>query len=452
MSLPKFNFPKKAHYIPLAEDVDIFALFAKVRAAYPTCFLAESLGEASAAARYSLIGFGPRHIIRAKERSLFIDDQEYQVANPYQELRALVPQDHIARRYAGGLFGYLSYEAVNYLEPGVAVKAHPLFDQFLFGVYTDGLVHDTMTGELTYFYYDQNRIGELQALLQQPVAPLPTVSVAYRGDTLTAAEHARAVISTKQEILAGNTFQCEVGFKSEYAITGCPLAIYGELRQINPSPYMFYLQHNDLTIFGASPELLLRVSNREATTLPLAGTIRRGATPAEDIKLARALLNDPKEIAEHVMLVDMHRNDIGRVARFGTVKVERLMEIQKFSHVQHIGSTITGILRPNEDMFTALAALLPGGVLSGAPKVESIKIIDRNEPAARGPYGGALGSLGFNGDATLAIPIRSLFIKGSYAYTQTASGIVYDSEPAREYQEIKDKLVAMQKVLAMFSS
>ena len=206
---------------------------------------------------------------------------------------------------------------------------------------------------------------------------------------------------------------------------------------------------------GASPELLFRTRNREIETVPLAGTIRRGQTLEEDRELAKELLNNPKEIAEHNMLVDLHRNDIGKVATFGSVKVRRLMEIKKFSHVQHISSEIVGILRDGEDMFTGLASLFPGGVLSGAPKIETIKIIARNESEPRGPYGGALGQFGFNGNCTFCIPIRSLFIKqeGSQAraYTQTCSGIVFDSDPDKEYQEIINKLGAMRKVLDTFT-
>lgn len=451
MNLPPIIISSKAHYISFAEDINIFDLFKKIRARYPTCFLAESLGAHGATDRYSLIGFAPKNIIRAKGHTLFVDDTPYEVANPYEALRAMMPQNCIARRYAGGLFGYLSYEALNYLEPSVKVKIHPRFDQFLFGVYTDGLVHDTQTNQTWYFYYDENRCETLQKLLAEPLPATKLPTVTFVGDTLNQTEHQKIVENIKNEIICGNTFQCEAGFKSEYKINGPAIEIYSQLRSVNPSPYMYYFQHNDLTILGASPELLLRVTNKFIETAPLAGTIRRGQILAEDKLLARKLLNDPKEVAEHVMLVDMHRNDIGRVAKIGSVKVAKLMDIKQLSHVMHMESVITGILQNNCDMFDALKSLLPGGVLSGAPKIESIKIIDRNEPEARGPYGGAIGSFGFNGDATFAIPIRSLYIKGNYAYTQTSSGIVYDSEPDKEYQEIQNKLAAMRAVLNKFA-
>jgi len=203
-------------------------------------------------------------------------------------------------------------------------------------------------------------------------------------------------------------------------------------------------------IIGASPELLFRLRDGEMETFPLAGTARRGADAIEDMQLARELLNDPKEIAEHNMLVDLHRNDLGRVARYGTVKVRSLMDIKRFSHVQHISSEIVGILNEKEDMFSALASNFPAGTLSGAPKIEAIKIINELESDPRGPYGGAVGQFGFNGDCTFAIPIRSVFINGEDGYVQTCGGNVYDSNPADEYQEIERKLSAMRSVLASF--
>ncbi len=450
MKLPRIQLPAKPHYINLAQHTDFFALFQKIQRCFSTCFFCESLGEVSAAARYSIIGFAPLHIIRAKENILFFDGQEYRVDNPYEALRAIMPQDCLSRQYVGGLFGYMSYEAVNYLESGANVKIHPLFDQFLFGVYTDGLILDKATGQLSYFYYGENRADMIVALLKGVAAKMSAPAVLELGDTMNKERHRQAVLGVLEEIRAGRTFQCEVGFKSEYEINGSALPLYERLRETNPSPYMFYFQYGDLTLLGASPELLLKVSDGKIETVPLAGTIQRGADDEEDRRLARALLNDQKERAEHMMLVDLARNDVGRVARFGTVKIESLMDILKLTYVQHISSTVTGILRQDADMFEALKCLMPGGVLTGAPKIESMKIIDANEPEARGPYGGAVGYFGFNGDCVFTIPIRSLFIKGRYGYTQTCSGIVYDSDPDKEYEEIKNKLAGLRLALKSF--
>ena len=212
---------------------------------------------------------------------------------------------------------------------------------------------------------------------------------------------------------------------------------------------MYFIKFANKKIIGASPELLFSLRDGEMTTRPLAGTIRRGKDELEDRLLARTLLNDPKEKAEHSMLVDMQRNDLGRVAQFGTVRIRDLMSIKKFSHVQHISSEITGFIRSNEDMFSGLSSNFPMGTVSGTPKVETMKIINENEPEARGPYGGGVGQFGFNGDCTFALTLRSIFIVDDYAYTQTSGGIVYDSMPEKEYDEIQRKLAAMKKALEL---
>jgi anthranilate synthase component 1 len=267
---------------------------------------------------------------------------------------------------------------------------------------------------------------------------------------MTEPEHKIAVEKTIEEIRAGNTFQCQIGFKTEYEISGEAILFYEELRKINPSPHSFYFKHNDLQIVGASPELLFKLQNGEMETYPLAGSIKRGRSEIEDLAYAKHLLNDPKEIAEHNMLVDLHRNDIGRVAKFGTVKVRRLMDIKKFSHIQHISSEVSGIIKHGEDMFSALSRNFPAGTLSGAPKIESMKIIKSLEQLPRGPYGGAFGHFGFNGNCAFAIPIRTLFIKGSYGFTQASGGIVYDSKPENEFDEIMRKSAAVKKALEKF--
>lgn len=453
-----FAIPAKPKLIKITEDVDFFALFQRIEARFPVCFLQESLGEESHISRYHGIGFDPAAVVTAKDAktlSFTLRDGEtvdLPTDNPYQLLRTLTPQHVIARQHSGGLFGYIAYDAVNFFEPSVGAKGHADFAPFQFGVYLDGLTYDKMTGELYYFYYGENRMALIQSLLQAPLAEAAAPQVRWLGDGMSREEHAAAVERVKEDIKAGRVFQCEVGFKSHYEITGNKMAIYARLREVNPSPHMFYVKFGARQIIGASPELLLRLRQGELETFPLAGTTRRGDNAEEDRQLARALLNDPKEIAEHNMLVDLHRNDIGRVARFGTVKVRNLMDIKRFSHVQHISSEIAGILAADEDMFTALAANFPAGTLSGAPKIEAMRIINQLEADGRGPYGGAVGQFAFNGDCIFAIPIRSLFVHGDAAYAQTCGGNVYDSNPADEYTEIERKLAAMRHVLASFMS
>lgn len=454
MKLPKINITKKPTYIKFAHDVDFFALFQKIEQTFDTCFIFESLGEEAEFSRYSLIGFDPAHLVSARGNNFFFDGKKYPMKNPYAALSEIMPEQALAKNYAGGLIGYLSYEAVNYFEPAVAVKVHTLFDQFLFGVYTDGLILDKLTGELFYFYYDNNRMTVIKELMKKKIKKSldktqDKLTVSYLGDTLTKKEHAVIVEKVKAQIKKGNTFQCEVGFKTEFEITGDTLKIYEKLRVINPSPFMYYLKFKNKKIIGASPELLFSLRDGEMTTKPLAGTIKRGKDQKEDKRLARILLNDPKEKAEHTMLVDMQRNDMGRVSQFGTVKVRDLMTVKKFSHVQHISSEVVGLIKKNETMFSALASNFPMGTICGTPKVETIKIIDQNEPEARGPYGGGVGQFGFNGECTFALTLRSLFISDSYAYSQTSSGVVYDSVAEKEYTEITNKLAAMRKVLGV---
>lgn len=455
--LPKIVISGKPKYVKIAEDVDFFACFKKIERVFDTCFIFESLGEEGKFARYSIIGFDPDHIISARGKTLVIDGKKYRVDNPYLALREIMPTQAFSKDYAGGLVGYLSYDAVNYFEPAVKVKVHKEFDQFLFGVYTDGLVLDKLTNELFYFYFDRDRSEKLREIAS-PSSPdrndnnsMSSLKVTFNGDTMTAVEHKRVVDSVREQITAGNIFQCEVGFQTNFQVEGDVLKIYEKLREINPSPFMYYLRFNPPAggkkIIGASPELAFSLRDGEMTVRPLAGTIRRGKKAIEDKQLARTLLRDKKEVAEHTMLVDLYRNDIGRVARFGTVRVRDLLSIERFSHVQHISSEISGLTGGGEDMFSAFAASFPAGTLTGAPKIEAMKIIDENEPEARGPYGGAVGHFGFNGDCTFAMAIRSLFINGDKAYAQTSGGIVYDSVAEEEYEEIQRKLAAMKQVL-----
>ncbi|MDN6275323.1 anthranilate synthase component I family protein [Psychrobacter sp.] len=461
-SLPNpIDIPSKPQRIKLTQDIDFFELFKRIEGVFETCYLLESLGDDSHISRHHAIGFDPIMTIAAIDRTtLAVTDNKtaetshYTTDNPYQLLREMTPQHVIARDQSGGLVGYLGYDSVNFFEPSLNAKPSDDFEPFKFGVYLDGLTLDKMTGEIFYFYYpteqQDNRIEKIKALLNAPIPDYEPPKVAFLGDGMSQEQHANAVMQVKEDIVSGRVFQCEVGFKSKYRIVGDKMPVYEKLRAVNPSPHMYFMKFAQQCIIGASPELLFRLRQGEMETYPLAGTAKRGTDVIEDRQLARALLNDPKEIAEHNMLVDLHRNDIGRVARFGTVKVRNLMDIKRFSHVQHISSEIVGILHPNQDMFSALASNFPAGTLSGAPKVEAIKVINELEPDGRGAYGGALGSFNFNGDCIFAIPIRSLFINGESAYAQTCGGNVYDSNPADEYLEIQRKLSAMKVVLNSF--
>jgi len=449
----------KPKYVKIGDEYDFFQLFIKIEQNFKNCFLFESLGEESNISRYHIVGFNPKYIVYSEQKDqLIIEDtsngkiEKYVCDNPYYELRTIIPQNIISRKYAGGLVGFIGYDSINFFEDNLNITKNNNFESFKFGVYLDGLIFDQMTGEIFYYYYEDNKIEILKEILKQTNKFNKNVDCKFIKNSMTKEDHRKAVLKIKEDIKNGLIFQCEVGFKSHYRIKGNLTEIYSKLRSLNPSPHMYFMKFDDQVIIGASPELLFRLKNGEMETFPLAGTTKRGSNKEEDLKLARELLNDSKEIAEHNMLVDLHRNDLGRVAKFGTVKVRNLMDIKKYSHVQHISSEIAGIINENEDMFSALASNFPAGTLSGAPKIEAMKIINEIEEDGRGPYGGAIGQFGFNGDCTFAIPIRSLFIKGEEAYAQTCGGNVYDSDPNKEYQEIERKLEAMKIVLKSFEN
>ncbi len=454
--LPDPRLPRKPVYIKLESEIDFFRLFQTIESECKNCFFLESLGEGDSDSRYSVIGFDPEAIVRGRAGVLIWQGRdgsrrEIATGNPYELLAQWMPQNIISRNYSGGLVGYLNYEAMNFFEPVLGLEVHADFDPFRFGVYTDGLVLDKMTGEVFYVYFHEDRSARVRAWLDAPAPTHERLTVKSLGQSRSEPEYHAMVRETIEEIRAGNTFQCQIGLFEDYEITGHPMAIYKELRDVNPSPHMFYLKFGDRLQIGASPELIFRLRQGEMETYPLAGTTKRGANAEEDILLARELLNDPKEIAEHNMLVDLHRNDLGRVARFGTVKVRRLMDAKKFSHVQHISSEVVGIIRKDCDMFSGLRSVYPAGTLSGAPKIESMKIIERIEKSPRGPYGGAVGHFGWNGESTFAIPIRSLFLAGNRATVRASAGIVYDSTPEGEYREIQRKLAGMKKTLMLFA-
>lgn len=256
-----------------------------------------------------------------------------------------------------------------------------------------------------------------------------------------------AVDRVKDHIVAGDIFQAVLSRRMECRITDDPFAVYAALREINPSPYMYYLDFGDERVIGASPEMLVRVEKRRVTTVPIAGTRPRGKNREEDEQFARDLLNDTKERAEHTMLVDLARNDVGRVCRFGSVEVSEFMSIEKFSHVQHIVSTVNGTLRDNLDCYDASRSCFPAGTVSGAPKIRAMQIIDEQEASPRGLYAGAVGYVGFDRNLDFAIAIRTIVVRGKTAYVQVGAGIVADSVPVNEWKETENKAAAMIRAI-----
>jgi len=453
VSLPRYSIPKRAKFqkIELPDGLDFSTLFQVIQREEDYCFLLESAGENSYDSRYSVIGFSPIAKIIGKEQEIQIDSLSYPVENPYFSLRELADYNSLNIGYTGGLVGYLSYDAMSYFEPSLKIKSHSEYPKMEFGLYEDGLLYDKFTGSTEYFWHLSNRIERIKDFVAKAV-DLQTQKFHARPNpnVISKETHKNMVLEALEEIKAGNTFQCQIGFEESFQVSGESFLLYLELKKINPSPHMFYLRFGKRVVLGASPELLFRLRQKEMESFPLAGTTRRGNSLKEDQALAQSLLMNPKEIAEHNMLIDLHRNDVGRVAKFGTVKVRRRFDIKKFSHVQHISSEVVGILRNEEDMFSGLAYSFPAGTLSGAPKIESMKIIDRIEISPRGPYGGAVGVFGWNGDCTFAIPIRSFFISNSIGFVRASGGIVLDSQPESEYEEIQNKMASVKKALIKF--
>ncbi len=452
MNLSDFYIPKKPEIIKLKNDIDFLDLFLKIQKEFKVCFFLESLGEYNPHSRYSVIGFEPDSIfIGEKNKLIWIKDNTRNIIetkNPYYYLATWFPKNIISKMYCGGLVGYLGYDSTIFFEPVLKLSSHPDFPRFLFGLYLDGLVHDNLTGETFYFYYKENRVKIIESFIYKKSLENKNLKIKYIRDSVTKEQHREMVEDAKKEIIKGNTFQCQIGFQKDYEIYGNDLfSFYKVLREVNPSPHMFFIKFEEKYLIGASPELVFRLRNGEMETFPLAGTIQRGKTKEEDIILARKLLNDPKEIAEHNMLVDLHRNDLGRVAKPGTVRIRHLMDIKKFSHVQHISSEVIGFIQKKFNMFDGLASVFPAGTLSGAPKIESMKIIERIENS---PYGGAVGHFGFDGNCTFVIPIRTFFVSENKAFARASGGIVYDSIPENEYMEILRKLGAIEKCTEYF--
>jgi anthranilate synthase component 1 len=348
---------------------------------------------------------------------------------------------------AGGAVGYISYDAIRYWEKLPNQATDDLgFPDVEMGIYDDGIVFDHKQKRSYYYYYSENRIPEIQQILKQPTAETPLVSNRPKTD-MTQNQYEKAVEKAKEYITQGDILQTVLSKRFDFNIEGDLTEFYQTLRKINPSPYMYFLKYGTRQIVGSSPEMLARTENRAIETYPIAGTRPATASNAENRRLSKELLADPKERAEHVMLVDLARNDVGRVAKFGSVRVPEFMRVQRYSHVQHIVSHVVGDLRDNLESYDALRAVFPAGTVSGAPKVRAMEIIEELEPTRRGPYAGAVGYFSYNGNSDFAITIRTLFSNKNHAYVQVGAGIVADSVPEREWLETEHKAGALLKAL-----
>jgi anthranilate synthase component 1 len=350
-------------------------------------------------------------------------------------------------RFVGGAVGYISYDAVRYWEKLPQKTRDDLnFPDAQLGFFDDGIVFDHRQKRAFYYYSSDNRLAEVETLITQPCD-----SEALEYDqpkvNITKQSFEEAVEKAKEYIVAGDIFQVVLSKRYDFRINGNLMAFYRSLREINPSPYMYFFKTGDKQIVGSSPEMLVRVDNRVVETFPIAGTRPCVENPSENEQLAKELLADPKERAEHVMLVDLARNDVGKIAKFGSVHVPEFMKVHRYSHVQHIVSQVVGDLKDDKECYDALRAVFPAGTVSGAPKVRAMEIIEELEPTKRGPYAGAVGYFSYNGNADFAITIRTLFADGDKAYIQVGAGIVADSVPEREWFETDHKAEALMKAL-----
>jgi anthranilate synthase component I len=352
-------------------------------------------------------------------------------------------------RFAGGAVGYVSFDSVRYWEKLPSHAQDDLdFPDVEMGLFDDGLVIDHKQKRAYYYYYDQNRLPEIEAVLKQSAVE-EALSFSTPTSNTSQSRFEAAVDQAKKYIKQGDIFQTVLSKRFDFHFQGDLTAFYRALRAINPSPYMYYFKAGQRQIVGSSPEMLARVENRTVETFPIAGTCPAVQDAAENRRFARALLADQKERAEHVMLVDLARNDVGRVSKFGSVRVPEFMQVHRYSHVQHIVSRVVGDLRDEYDCYDAMRAVFPAGTVSGAPKVRAMEIIDELEPTRRGPYAGAVGYFSYNGNADFAITIRTLFADGNEAHIQAGAGIVADSNPEREWMETEHKAGALMKALQM---
>jgi len=457
-------------YTPLAVYIKL--------AGGPYSYLLESVVGGERFGRYSFIGLACAERIEAhgqRVRRLLRDARggdaclEELHADPFEYARAWLKRERTAPlperlRFGGGLVGYFGYESVRHIEPRAlgAEKPDPLGTPDVLLLVSDELaVVDNVLGKLYLVVYADARQTDawtkaserLERLRHRLVDPLPEALVLAQPAaepatapierTFTEAAFLEAVRRAKEEIFAGELMQVQISQRSSRAFDAPALALYRALRGVNPSPYMYYFDFADHHVVGASPEILVRLAGQTITVRPIAGTRPRGATPAEDAAIAAELLADPKERAEHVMLIDLGRNDVGRVATAGSVKVTEQMVVERYSHVMHIVSNVEGRIAPGRDAIDVLRASFPAGTVSGAPKVRAMQLIDELEPVKRGIYSGAVGYLGFNGDMDVAIAIRTAVVKGGRLHAQAAAGIVADSDPQSEWQETQHKARAL---------
>lgn len=446
----------------------------------PNSYLLESVQGGEKWGRYSIIGLPARTVLRVHGHDVVVSTdgvevERHQCVDPLEfveqfKARYKVPTIAGLPRFNGGLVGYFGYDSVRYVEPKLAAGVNPdalVTPDILLMVSDAVVVFDNLAGKMhgivladpaqpDAFEQGHARLREILHKLRQPITPRLGVDLsaplgeepAFRS-SYSQGDYEAAVRSIKEYILAGDCMQVVISQRMSIPFKAAPIDLYRALRCINPTPYMYFFNFGDFHVVGSSPEVLVRVEDGLVTVRPIAGTRPRGASEEADKALEDDLLSDAKEIAEHLMLIDLGRNDTGRVSQIGSVKLTEKMVIERYSNVMHIVSNVTGQLKPELSAMDALRAILPAGTLSGAPKIRAMEIIDELEPVKRGVYGGAVGYYAWNGNMDTAIAIRTAVIKDGELHVQAGAGIVADSVPALEWEETLNKRRAMFRAVAL---
>lgn len=433
---------------PLDLSENQFEIYNKISRNYSHSFLFESLTGPEELAETSIMGFDPEIIVKGYSNKITVErkNSEKEVIetdDPLSEIKNFIhTSTDQSYRYLGGAVGIINYDAIRLFEK--IPQSHDVDEPLMeFGIYSDGILFDNKTKRLLYFYYDNDRSNELKITSDE----FSDFKISEITPNLNEVEFSKIVNKAKKYVHDGDIFQAVLSRRFSFRAKGDFLKVYKILRELNPSPYLYHVKMNEKITIGASPEMLIRVTNDQVETFPIAGTRKITDDESKNEKLKQELLNDEKEIAEHTMLVDLGRNDIGRVCRYGSVHVEELMEVKQFSHVQHMVTHVVGNLDKKYDMFDAFKAVFPAGTVSGAPKVRAMEIIDELEPQSRGPYAGAVGYFSFNGCCDFAIAIRSIFFDGEKGFVQSGAGIVSDSVAENEFKETEHKANAMLTAL-----
>ncbi|MCC6079647.1 anthranilate synthase component I [Bacillus thuringiensis] len=419
--------------------------------------------ESGRGGRYNIVGLNPVAVIQGKGEKLHISEsgkETIKKGNPLDLMQEYMEQwktDYNPEYppFQGGAMGYFSYDCIRYIEklPSLAEDDLNIPDIY-FLLFDDVFVYDQKEKVLWIITHYVDKHAEAEERLNEWkdlwTAEVPEVTMPFERPkkkneavAFTEAGFMKAVERIQEYIGNGDVFQVNLSTRQERTLQTHPLEIYTSLRKINPSPYMGYLELGDFQIVSASPELLIKKQGQEVSTRPIAGTRSRGANEQEDQDLARELIENEKERAEHVMLVDLERNDLGRVCKYGTVEVDEFMVIEKYSHVMHIVSNVRGEVEEDKDAFDLVKAVFPGGTITGAPKIRTMEIIEELEPVRRGIYTGSIGWIGYSGDTELNIVIRTLLAKDGQAHVQAGAGIVIDSNPKNEYKESLKKAIAL---------